>query len=134
MKIVIVRARWNEFLTNLMLEGALRVLQARKIKFEVVEVPGSFEIPLAIQRALKNKEVAGAVALGVVMKGQTSHNDYIAASCFQGIMREQLESGKPVGCGVLTLDTLEQGIDRCGGKLGNKGAEATEAMLAMLVR
>lgn len=129
--VVIVVSRWNEIITDLLKAGARRVLE-KDFTIEEVDVPGAFEIPLAVGRALKRSDVVGAVALGAVMKGSTTHNEHIAESCFQGLMQAQMTYLKPVGCGVLTLDTLEQGFERAGGKLGNKGDEAARAVVMML--
>lgn len=132
MNIVIVKAQWNEVLTNLMVSGAKQALERAGHHTSVVEVPGSFELPLAVAKSLSKPDVAGVVAIGVIIKGATTHNDHIASACFKGLMDVQLKAMKPVGCGVLTIETLEQGFERCGGKLGNKGSEAALAVLQQL--
>lgn len=131
----IVVARFNELLTERLLTGAQRALVAAGLSEQQIDVrwvPGAFELPLAAQ-ALASKGGYGAiVALGAVVRGSTPHFDYVCSTAAAGLARVSESAQIPLGFGLLTLDTLEQGLDRVGGKLGNKGAEAAEAALEMV--
>ncbi len=134
LKITIVAGRWHETIANGLLAGAHRVLDASGADITEVRVPGSFELPLACKAALE----AGAdavVALGVIIRGGTPHFDFVANAATDGLTRVALDTGKPVGFGVLTLDDELQGIDRAGlpGSKEDKGAEAASAALEMAV-
>lgn len=134
-KIGIVVARWNSFITDKMLEGSLDVLKNKGIADEniiVVKCPGSYEIPLAVQKLLP--AVDGVIALGAVIRGDTPHFDYVCDSVNKGITELNLSSGKPVSFGVLTTDTVQQATERAdtGSSKGNKGSEAAIAVLEML--
>lgn len=131
LKITIVAGRWHDEIANGLLAGAHRVLDASGAEVSEVRVPGSFELPVACRAAL----LAGAdavVALGVIIRGGTPHFEYISAAATNGLTQVALETGKPVGFGVLTLDDEQQGLDRAGlpGSKEDKGAEAAEAALA----
>lgn len=134
LKFGIVVARFNDLITSRLHEGARKSLLKSGVQeqnlFEV-EVPGSFEVPLAAQWLIDEKKVDGVVAIGAVIRGSTSHYDYVCSSASSGIMNVQLSRSVPVGFGILTCDTLEQALDRAGGKLGNKGAEVALAVLEM---
>lgn len=128
----IVVSRWNEFITKALLEGALDAVRRHGGSEEavtIVWVPGSFEIPVAIQALAKTGKFDGLVALGCVIRGATSHYDHIASAVTSGISSVALETGVPVAFGVITVESIEQAIERAGSKAGNKGAEA--ALVAM---
>jgi 6,7-dimethyl-8-ribityllumazine synthase len=131
LKVTIVAGRWHEQITDGLLAGAYRALEAAGVDITEVRVPGSFELPVASKAALD----AGAdavVALGVIIRGGTPHFEYVSAAATDGLTRVALDTGKPVGFGVLTLDDEQQGLDRAGleGSKEDKGAEAAEAAVA----
>jgi 6,7-dimethyl-8-ribityllumazine synthase len=133
-RVAIVAARFNEFVVERLVTGAVDALLrhgASEKSLELVRVPGAFDMPLVVRRLALSKRYDAIVALGAVIKGQTAHFDFVAGECASGVARAALESGVPVGFGVLTCETLEQAIDRAGGKAGNKGAEAALAALEM---
>lgn len=130
--VVIVAGRWHDQISSGLIDGATRVLKASGARFRLVRVPGSFELPVACKTALD----AGAdavVALGVIIRGGTPHFEYVSSAATDGLTRVALDTGKPVGFGVLTLDTEQQGIDRAGliGSTEDKGAEAATAALEL---
>ena len=130
----IVVSRWNEFLTKELLAGALDALRrhgADETRITVAWVPGSFEIPVAVQALAKSGKYDGIVALGAVIRGATSHYDHIAGAVTSGLSRIALDTGLPVAFGVLTVESIEQGIERSGSKAGNKGAEAALVAVEM---
>ncbi len=134
-KFAIVVAKWNEEITEALYEGAystLLRLGAKKSNISRVDVPGSYELPLAAQRMAKQKEIAAVVCLGSVIQGETPHFDYICQAVANGIMRVCLDSGKPVAFGVLTTLDKKQALERAGGKYGNKGEEAALTVVEML--
>jgi 6,7-dimethyl-8-ribityllumazine synthase len=131
LRIVIVAGSWHDEITNGLIAGATRTLEASGASFDLVRVPGSFELPVVCKSALD----AGAdavVALGVIIRGGTPHFEYVSAAATDGLTRVALDTGKPVGFGVLTLDDEQQGIDRAGlpGSREDKGREAAEAAVA----
>jgi 6,7-dimethyl-8-ribityllumazine synthase len=130
----IVVARFNDFVTGKLLEGTVDTLVrmgAGEGDITVAWVPGAFEIPVAAAKLARAGNVDAVICLGTVVRGQTPHFDFVAGECAAGIARLSLETGLPVILGVLTTDTMEQAIDRAGGKMGNKGAEAAEAAVEM---
>jgi 6,7-dimethyl-8-ribityllumazine synthase len=132
-KVAVVVSRFNAFITDRLLEGALDALRRHGVEekgITVVKVPGSFEIPLGVRRAAGTK-VDAVVALGALIRGGTPHFDYLSAEVTKGIAQVMLETGVPVAFGVLTTDTVEQAIERAGTKAGNKGAEAAQSALEM---
>lgn len=134
-KVGIVVAEWNEEITGALLSGARDLLIRSGIapsRIVEVSVPGSFELPLAAQRLAMKKDVAGVICIGCLIKGDTPHFEYISGAVAQGIMDVGLKFNKPVVFGVLTTNTLQQAIDRAGGKLGNKGEEAAATLLSVL--
>jgi len=134
-KIGLVVCRFNELVTRRLAEGAQALLKRRGIKHEQiveVEVPGAFESPLAAQWLVDTHKVDGVVVLGAVVRGATSHYDYVCSTASSGLMTVQLNRGLPIGFGILTCDTMEQALDRAGGKAGNKGAETAETVLEMI--
>lgn len=134
-RVGIVVASFNADITDPMLEGSLAVLAEWKVKqknITVVKVPGSFEIPLAVQKLAKKKKYDCIVAIGCIMKGETKHDEYIAHAVAQGLMRIMLDTGVPVALGVITPNTLEQARVRSRGET-NHAASATRAVLGMTV-
>ena len=134
LKVTIVSGLWHHEIAAGLLAGAHRVLDASGAEVSVVQVPGSFELPVAAKVALENGADA-VVALGVIVRGGTPHFEYVSAAATDGLTRVALDTGKAVGFGVLTLDNEQQGLDRAGlpGSKEDKGAEAAEAALAMAV-
>jgi 6,7-dimethyl-8-ribityllumazine synthase len=133
-KVAIVVSRFNGFITDRLLEGALDALRRHGVEekgITVVKVPGSFEIPLGVRRAAGTK-VDAVVALGALIRGGTPHFDYLSAEVTKGVAQVMLDTGVPVAFGVLTTDTVEQAIERAGTKAGNKGAEAAQSALEMV--
>jgi len=134
-KLGIVLGRFNSFIGDALLGGAVDVLARHGVNqgdLSVVYVPGAFEIPLAVQKMAKSGDYDGVIALGAVIRGSTPHFDYVAGECAKGLNSVQLETGIPVGFGVLTVDSIEQAIERAGTKAGNKGAEAAMTVLEMV--
>ncbi|MBS1675329.1 MAG: 6,7-dimethyl-8-ribityllumazine synthase [Actinobacteria bacterium] len=130
LNVVIVAGTWHETITNGLIAGAQRVLEATGANHRLVRVPGSFELAVAAQAALAGGADA-VVALGVIIRGGTPHFEYVSAATTDGLTRVSLDAGKPVGFGVLTLDDEQQGLDRAGleGSTEDKGAEAADAAL-----
>jgi len=134
-KYVIVVARWNSFVVEHLLEGAIDALRRHGVTDEqlhIVRVPGAFEIPLACQAAAKRDDCDAIIALGAVIRGGTPHFDYVAGECTKGLAQVQMDTSKPIAFGVLTVDSIEQAIERSGTKAGNKGAEAALSALEMV--
>lgn len=132
----LVVAQWNGDITEAMVNGALSIFSSigvDKNNIEVFKVPGSFELPLAARWLLDRETFDAVVCLGCIIKGQTQHDEFIAHSISKGIMDLNLSYARPVIFGVLTVNTLEQAIDRSGGQLGNKGEEAALAAIEMLL-
>jgi 6,7-dimethyl-8-ribityllumazine synthase len=133
-KVSIVVSRFNSFITDRLLDGALDALRRHGVEekgIAVIRVPGSFEIPLGVQRAAGQK-VDAVIALGALIRGGTPHFDYLSAEVTKGVAQVMLATGIPVAFGVLTTDTVEQAIERAGTKAGNKGAEAAQSALEMV--
>jgi len=134
LKFSIVVSRFNEFITNKLLEGALDCLirhGAIDGDIEVVWVPGSFEIPLTAKLLAESQRFDAVICLGAVIRGVTPHFDYVAAEVSKGIALVSLESKVPTAYGVLTTDTIEQAIERAGTKAGNKGWDAALTAIEM---
>ena len=130
----VVVSRFNHFITDRLLEGCLDALERHGVPLKnvtIVEVPGSFEIPLIAKRLAQKKRYDAVICLGNVMRGDTPHNEYIAAEVTKGIAQASLETGVPITYGVLTPDSLEQAIERAGTKSGNKGWEAALSAIEM---
>ncbi len=128
----IVVSRFNVFITQKLLEGALDVLRRHNVAEEricVAWVPGAFEIPLVAKKLAESKKFDAVICLGAIIRGATPHFEYVAAEASKGIAQVMLETGVPVIFGILTTDTIEQAIERAGTKAGNKGAEAAFAAL-----
>ena len=135
LRVAIVVSRWNSFITERLLEGALDALKRHggdtDVNTTVVRVPGSFEIPLVVQKLCKSGKYDAVIALGCVIRGATAHFDYVAGEAVKGVAHAMLETGVPVVFGVLTTDSIEQAIERAGAKAGNKGAEAATVAIEM---
>jgi len=134
LKFSVVVSRFNEFITNKLLEGALDCLirhGASDEDIEVVWVPGSFEIPLTAKLLAESQRFDAVICLGAVIRGATPHFEYVAAEVSKGIARVSLESKVPTAYGVLTTDTIEQAIERAGTKAGNRGWDAALTAIEM---
>lgn len=131
----IVVAEWNKNITDKLYEGARKILvQQGTDEKDIITrfVPGSFEIPLAAKKLIEKENADAVICLGCILKGETIHNEVLAYAVANGLMRVQLETGKPVVFGILTPSTMKQALERAGGKLGNKGEEAAITALKML--
>ncbi|WP_193598320.1 6,7-dimethyl-8-ribityllumazine synthase [Microbacterium sp. YJN-G] len=130
LRVVVIAGTWHDTITDGLIAGAQRVLDASDAAHSVVRVPGSFELAVAAQAAFAGGADA-VVALGVIIRGGTPHFEYVSAATTDGLTRVALDAGKPVGFGVLTLDDEQQGLDRAGlpGSQEDKGAEAADAAL-----
>ena len=131
LRVVIVAGSWHDEITNGLIAGATRTLEASGADFDLVRVPGSFELPVVAKAALDGGADA-VVALGVIIRGGTPHFEYVSSAATDGLTRVAIDTGKPVGFGVLTLDDEQQGLDRAGlpGSKEDKGREAAEAAIA----
>lgn len=128
-------ARFNSFVVESLLSGALDTLKRHGVSdkdITIVRVPGAFELPLAVKKMASSGNYDAIIALGAVIRGGTPHFEYVAGECVKGISQVSLQSNLPVAFGVLTVDTIEQAIERSGTKAGNKGAEATLSAIEML--
>ena len=134
LRFAIVVGRFNEFIGGKLLDGALDGLKRHGDKEEHIDVawvPGAFEIPLIAKKMAKNDKYDGVICLGAVIKGSTSHYDYVCSEVSKGIASVSLESEKPVMFGVLTTNNIEQAIERAGTKAGNKGYECAVSAIEM---
>jgi 6,7-dimethyl-8-ribityllumazine synthase len=134
-RFTLVVSRFNEFISNKLLEGAVDYLIRHEVKDEditVVWVPGAFEIPLIALKAAQKADCDAVICLGAVIRGNTPHFEYVSAEVTKGIAQVGLSTGKPVIYGVLTTDSIEQAIERAGTKAGNKGFSAAASALEML--
>ena len=135
MRFAIVAGRFNSFITERLVEGALDAIRRSGGDADgttLVWVPGAYEIPLAVQGAAKSGKYDAIIALGTVIRGATPHFDYVAGEVSKGVGHVMLDHGLPVAFGVLTTDTIEQAVERAGTKAGNKGAEAAMAAVEMV--
>ena len=133
-KFCIIVARFNEFIGSKLLSGAIDELirhGAKEENIEVIWCPGAFEIPLVAQKAAKTGKYNAIITLGAVIKGSTSHYDYVCAEVSKGVASVGLSTGVPVIFGVLTCDNIEQAIERAGTKAGNKGSDAAKSAIEM---
>ncbi len=130
LSVVVIAGQWHDTITDGLIAGAKRILDASGATWRLVRVPGSFELPVAAKAAL-DAGADAAVALGVIIRGGTPHFDFVSSAATDGLTRVALDTGKPVGFGVLTLDDEQQGIDRAGlaGSKEDKGAEAADAAI-----
>lgn len=127
LRFAIVASRWNDFIVSRLISGATDAIErlgGSSDHITIIRVPGSFELPMAARLAAQSKKYDAIICLGVVIRGETSHNQYIAAEVFKGIAQVSLQTDFPIALGVVTADNLEQAIDRAGAKSGNKGFEA----------
>ena len=134
LRVAVVCSRFNELVTERLLAGATDGLLRHGVdqaSITVAWVPGAFELPLAAARLAASGEVDAVVVLGAVIRGATAHFDFVAGECAAGVMRAQLDTGIPVIFGVLTTDTVDQALDRAGGKSGNKGFDAAAGAIEM---
>ncbi|MDR9435694.1 MAG: 6,7-dimethyl-8-ribityllumazine synthase [Thiohalophilus sp.] len=128
-------ARFNSFVVESLLEGAVDTITRHggsESDIEIVRVPGAYELPLVVQRMAQGKNYDAIIALGAVIRGGTPHFDYVAGECVKGMSSVMLQQDVPVAFGVLTVDTIEQAIERAGTKAGNKGAEAAMSAIEMV--
>ena len=131
----IVAGRFNQFVVDSLVEGAIDALIRNGVsedKIKVVRVPGAYEIPLIAQAVAEKGDVDAIVALGAVIRGSTPHFDYVAGESAAGLSKVQLDTGVPCAFGVLTVEDIEQAIERAGTKAGNKGAEAAMVAIEMV--
>lgn len=135
-KIAILVARFNHFINDNLVDGAIdalkRIGQVDEKNITVIKVPGAYEIPLAAKAAAQSKKFDGIVALGTVIRGSTAHFDFVAGESSSGLLSVSLDHNIPVGFGILTTESIEQAIERAGTKAGNKGAEAALTVLEMI--
>jgi 6,7-dimethyl-8-ribityllumazine synthase len=134
-RVAIVVSRFNDLVTERLLDGAVDTFRRHGLADQlitVVRVPGSFELPLAAARLAETKQFAAVVCLGAVIQGETTHHEYINHSVADAIMKISLETRIPVLFGVLTCQSMEQALNRAGGKAGNKGIEAALAAIEMI--
>lgn len=134
-KVGIVVARFNDFITSKLLGGAIDGLKRHDVdedKIDVAWVPGAFEIPLIAQKMAKSGKYDAVICLGAVIRGATSHYDYVCSEVSKGIAQVSLQAGIPVMFGVLTTDNIEQAIERAGSKAGNKGFECATGAIEMI--
>ena len=128
-------SRWNSFVVEHLKDGAIDTLRRHGIadeNIEVVYAPGAFEFPIAAQKMVSTKKYDAIIALGAVIRGGTPHFDYVAGECTKGLAQVSLNAGLPITFGVLTVDSIEQAIERSGTKAGNKGCEAASTALEMV--
>lgn len=131
----IVVSRFNHIVTDKLLEGALEVLRQQgsgEEKVEIIKVPGCFEIPLAARQMIRTKRFDALICLGAVIRGETEHHKLVSEAVSQGIQKLSQEFEIPIGFGVVTAETMEQAINRAGGKAGNRGSEAALAAIEMV--
>ncbi len=132
LKFAIVATRFNDFVVDKLIAGAQDYLVrhgANQEHIDIIRIPGAFELPIVCQKLAKKNEYDGIIALGAVIRGSTPHFDFVANEATKGLAHISLETGVPVGFGLLTTDNIEQAIERAGLKAGNKGAEAASALL-----
>lgn len=134
-KIGIVVSRFNDFICNKLLEGAIDTFlrhQGSEDNITIIKVPGAFEIPLTCQKAAATGKYDGLLALGAVIRGSTPHFDYVASEVSKGVANVSLGSDIPIAFGVLTTDSIEQAIERAGTKAGNKGSETMQGLIELI--
>jgi 6,7-dimethyl-8-ribityllumazine synthase len=130
----VVASRFNDFIVDRLLDAAVDTLVKHGVAsgdIEVVRVPGAFELPLGLSKLAASRRFQALIALGCVIRGATAHFDYVAGEATRGVTQVSLTSGIPIGFGVLTVDTIEQAIERAGTKAGNKGVDAALAAIQM---
>lgn len=132
LKVGLVAGRFNDFIVDKLIGGAVDYLTRHGLDRDditLVKAPGAFELPIVAKKMAESKKYDGIVVLGAVIRGATPHFDFVSNECAKGVAQASLDSGVPMGFGVLTCDTLEQAIERAGSKAGNKGVEAASALL-----
>ena len=132
LKVAIVATRFNDFIVDRLVGGAQDYLERHGLDpadITLVRIPGAFELPLVCQKLAAARKYDGILALGAVIRGGTPHFDYVCAEASKGIAQAMMQSGTPIGFGLLTCDSIDQAIERAGSKAGNKGVEAAAAML-----
>ncbi|MFN2268193.1 MAG: 6,7-dimethyl-8-ribityllumazine synthase [Desulfonatronovibrio sp.] len=132
LKIAIVASRFNDFIVDRLVGGAVDYLVRHGINSDdltICKIPGAFELPIVVKKLAKTDKYHGIICLGAVIRGATPHFDFVASEATKGIAQTSMDTGVPVGFGLLTTDTLEQAIERAGSKAGNKGVEAAAALL-----
>lgn len=132
LKFALVSTRFNDFIVDRLVGGAVDYLVRHGCKPEdiaIVRIPGAFELPVVCRKLAKSGKYDGIVALGAVIRGATAHFDFVASEATKGIAHISLETGVPIGFGLLTTDTIEQAVERAGSKAGNKGAESAAAVV-----
>ena len=131
-KVAIVAARFNDFITNKLVEGAIDTFKRHggdTANLTIIRVPGAFEIPLTCLKAAETNKYNGILALGAVIRGSTPHFDYVSSEVSKGVAQVGMQTGVPVSFGVLTTDSIEQAIERAGTKAGNKGSDAMNGLI-----
>ena len=134
-RIALLASRFNDLVVSRLIDGARDALVRHGIDDDdltLIRVPGAFELPLTADKLAASGRYAAIIALGCVIRGDTAHFDYVAGGAANGLMQVALDHGLPVGFGLLTTDTMEQALDRAGGKAGNKGADAALAVVEQL--
>ncbi|HEU5074143.1 MAG TPA: 6,7-dimethyl-8-ribityllumazine synthase [Polyangiaceae bacterium] len=134
-RFAIIASRFNSFIVEHLVEGAIDALLRHGAKpeaLQIIKVPGSWEIPLTCQQVARHGDVAAIIALGAVIRGATPHFDHVAAQAAKGISQVSLDTGIPIAFGVLTTDTIEQAVERAGTKAGNKGYDAAMVAIEMV--
>jgi len=135
LKVGIILSRFNQFISDRLLEGALDALNklgAEDKDISIYKIPGSFEVPMLAKKLAKTKKMDGILCLGVLIRGDTPHFDFLSAEVTKGLAQVSMEEGLPVSFGILTVETIEQGIERAGSKAGNKGYDAAFALVETL--
>ncbi len=134
LKFTIVAARFNDFVVERLIDGAVDALRrhgAELALLELVRVPGAFDLPVVVRRIAESGRAHAIIALGAVIRGETAHFEFVAGECASGLSRVAGDTGVPVAFGVLTTDTVEQAADRAGGKAGNRGADAAQVAIRL---
>lgn len=132
LKVAIIATRFNDFIVDRLVGGAVDYLERHGLSQDnltIVRIPGAFELPVVCKKIAESGKYDGITAIGAVIRGATPHFDYVCAEASKGIASVMLQTGLPIGFGLLTCDTIEQAIERAGSKAGNKGCEAAAAML-----
>jgi 6,7-dimethyl-8-ribityllumazine synthase len=134
LKFAVVVSRFNDFITNKLLDGAIDALVrhgATEQSIDVIKVPGAFEIPLIAKTVAEKKNYNAVICLGTIIRGATPHFDYVAAEASKGIATASMDTGTPIAFGIVTSDTIEQAVERAGSKSGNKGWDAAMVAIEM---
>ena len=135
LRFAILASRFNEFVVDRLVQGALDLLRRHGVsekQIDIVRVPGAFDMPVVARKLAASRRYDAIVALGAVIRGETSHFDYVAGECASGLARVASDTGIPVAFGVLTTENTEQAVDRAGGKAGNKGADAAASAIELV--